>query len=217
MSGARNKLVATLDHIKSLKIVIGVLAVMVIAQWMRIGHLQDVRRIYVPPNMTKGIVTSFEEVPAPVVYTFGLYIFQQLNRWEKDGEEDYPEKIYQLQAFMTPSCISAFEEDMNVKRKRGELRRRARMLQEISGRGFHRRRVAPTTDESWTIWIDTNLRETIANHEVKNVNLRYTLTIVKFDVDKEVNPWGLALECDAPLQPTLLTEEDLKKTGHVDI
>lgn len=212
MSGARNKLVATLDHIKSLKIVIFMLALVVIAQWMRIGHLHDVRRIYVPPNMTKGIVTSFDEVPPAVVYTFGLYIFQQLNRWENDGEEDYPAKIYQLQGFMTPSCIAAFESDMNEKRKQGELRRRARMLQEISGRGFHQRRVAPKTDDSWNIWIDMNLRETIAHHEVKNVNLRYKLHIVTFDVDREVNPWGLALECDEELKPTLLSEEDLKKT-----
>lgn len=211
MSQARNQLVATRDHIKTLKIVISLLLVVIVAQWFRNGKLQETRRVYVPPDMTKGIVTSFGDVPRPVVYTFGLYIFQQLNRWPSDGEKDYPNQIYRLQGFMTPSCIEAFNNDMNEKRRRGELRQRARMVQEISGRGFDRRRVLNETGDMWKILLDLNLKETIANHEVKNVNLRYTLRIVPFDVDKEVNPWGLALECVGEIVPKLLTDDDLEK------
>lgn len=212
MSSARNKLVAKLDHIRTLKIGVLILLIIVIAQWMRNGKLQETRRVYVPPTMTKGIVTTFNEVPAPVIYTFGLYIFQQLNRWETDGEKDYPKKIYQLQGFMTPSCISAFERDMNEKMRKGEIRRRSRMLQEISGRGYHQRRVTTEADNSWHVTFDFNVKETIANHEVKNVNLRYTLDIVRFDVDLEVNPWGLAIECGGDIRPTLLSEDDLSRT-----
>lgn len=211
MSQARNRLIATQDHIQSLKWVIGALAVIVSAQWWRIGHLQDVRRIYIPPTMNTGLITSFEKVPAPVVYTFGLYIFQQLNRWASNGEEDYPKQIYRLQGFLTPSCIDAFQEDMNEKRRRGELRQRARMVQELSGRGFSTKRVKADTDESWQIWLDLNLQETIGNHEVKNVNLRYELKVVRFDVDREINPWGLALSCEGRSTPVLLTEEDLER------
>lgn len=211
MSQARNRLIATLDHIRSLKGVIVGLLVIVIAQWLRIGHLQDIRRIYIPPTMNTGVVTRFDEVPPPVVYTFGLYIFQQLNRWSSDGEKDYPAQIYRLQGFLTPSCIDAFQEDMNDKRRKGELRRRVRMVQEISGHGFSRSRVEADTDESWQLWLDVNVKETIANHEVKNVNLRYPLRVVRFDVDREVNPWGLALACDGKPTSTLLTEQDLEK------
>ena len=211
MSAARNKLIATLDHIKTLKLMIIFMIVIVVAQWYRIGHLQDVRRVYIPPNMNKGITTSFDEVPPPVIYTFGLYIFQQLNRWVNDGEEDYAAQIYQLQGFLTPSCISAFEKDMNEKRKKGELRRRVRMMQEMSGRGYHRRRVVSETENTWSIWLDVNLTETISHHKVKDVNLRYKLSVVTFDVDREINPWGLALECNSHAKPTLLTDDDLKQ------
>lgn len=150
--------------------------------------------------MTKGVTTQFDEVPPPVVYTFAYYIFQQLNRWKHDGEQDYPKQIYQLQGFLTPSCIETLQDDMSDKRRKGELRKRVRMVQEISGRGFDRRRVKQESDGLWTVWLDLALKETIGNHEVKSVDLRYTLQVVRFDVDKEVNPWGLALECVGEVQ-----------------
>ncbi len=212
MSKARNNLVATVNHITTLKMVIGFLILIIVAQWFRNEHLQDTRRIYVPPNLTQGIMTTFDEVPSPIIYTFAYYIFQQLNRWNADGEKDYPEKIYALQGFMTSSCINAFKRDMNKKMKLGELRQRVRLIQEISGRGFQRQRVHKQTDKSWLVWLDTNLVESIGGHEVKNINLRYQLTVEKFDVDKEVNPWGLALSCESDIQPILLSEDDLQKS-----
>lgn len=195
MSQARNTLIASVDHIKTLKIAIGILGICVIAQWFRIGHLQEVRRVYVPPNLTQGVVTKFDEVPPPVVYTFAYYIFQQLNRWKSDGEKDYPKNIYSLQGFLTPSCIDTLQQDMNSKRRKGELRQRIRMVQEVSGKGFDRKRVTQLSDGRWSVNLDLSVKETIANHEVKNVDLRYHINVVTFDVDKEVNPWGLALEC----------------------
>lgn len=213
MSDARNQLVATRDHIKTLYLVLSILLIIIIALWFRNGHLQEIRRIFIPPNLSSGTVTSFDQVPPPVVYTFALYIFQQLNRWPSDGEKDYPEKIYRLQGYLTPSCIIAFQHDMSEKRRLGELRKRARMMEEISGRGFDSHRVSSITDSSWNVTLDLKVQETISNHQVKNVNLRYDLRIVTFDVDKEVNPWGLALECDGDFTPTLLSDDDLKNSA----
>lgn len=206
VSKARNQLIASLDHIATLKVAIGVLGLVVLAQWFRIGHLQEVRRVYVPPNLTQGVVTKFDEVPPPVVYTFAYYIFQQLNRWKNDGEEDYPKQIYRLQGFLTPSCISTLQDDMNSKRRKGELRQRIRMVQEISGKGFDRTRVKNINDGRWKVSLDLNVKETIGHHEVKNVDLRYFINVVSFDVDKEVNPWGLALECSGELESERLSD-----------
>lgn len=205
VSQARNQLIASLDHITTLKVAIGVLGLVVIAQWFRIGYLQEVRRVYVPPNLTQGVVTKFDDVPPPVVYTFAYYIFQQLNRWKQDGEDDYPKQIYRLQGFLTPSCISTLQDDMNSKRRKGELRQRIRMVQEISGKGFDRTRVKNINDGRWKVSLDLNVKETIGHHEVKNVDLRYFINVVSFDVDKEVNPWGLALECSGELESERLS------------
>lgn len=204
---ARQRLIAASDHIRSLHLSIAFLIVVVIALWWRNGVLQEVRRIYIPPDLTQGLVTDFETVPAPTIYTFTYYIFQQLNRWRENGEKDYPQQIYALQGFLTPGCLAALEEDMNEKQRLGELRQRVRTLQEILGQSYTRQRVQIESGSSWKVWLDVNVAESISGHPVKDVMLRYPLSVVRFDVDKEVNPWGLALACDKTMRPKLLTLE----------
>lgn len=211
MSEARNKLIAKAEHIQSLRWIIAFLVIVVIAQWLRNGHLQDVRRIYIPPDLTKGAMTEFESVPPPVVYTFAFYIWQQLHRWKSDGQEDYPKQIYQLQAFLTPGCVNALQADMNNKKSKGELRGRVRSVQELMGHGYVPARVAQQSPESWLTWLDLTIRETIGGHPVKDVNVRYPLRIVRYDVDKEINPWGLAIACDEAMQPSLIEDDELNK------
>ena len=208
---ARNRVIALSDHVLTLRIAIGVLLIIVLAQWWRNGTLQETRRLYIPPDLTQGLVTDLQQVPAPTVYTFAYYIFQQLYRWRLDGEQDYPKQIYALQGFLTPSCVAALEEDMNNKQRLGELRHRVRTVQEIQGHTYSPRRVLIETGNSWLLWLDVNVRETINGHPVKDVMLRYTLRVVRFDVDREVNPWGLALACDEGMQPQRLQDDDIGK------
>ena len=206
---ARNRLIATTDHILSLRIAIGFLLVVIAALWWRNGVLQETRRLYIPPDLTQGMVTAFDNVPAPLVYTFAYYIFQQLNRWPSDGEQDYPQQIYTLQGFMTPSCRATLEADMNKKQGMGELRQRVRSIQEILGQSYSRSRVRVESTSSWLTWLDVNVSESINGHPVKDVMLRYPVRVVRFDVDKEVNPWGLALDCNESMRPELLSEQQI--------
>jgi hypothetical protein len=37
------------------------------------------------------------------VYAFSFYIWQQVQRWPTNGEEDYPRNLRALSAFLTPS------------------------------------------------------------------------------------------------------------------
>lgn len=213
---SRQRLLASHDHIRTLRIVVLCLLVAVIALWWRNGSLQETRRLYIPPDLTQGMVTNFDNVPAPLVYTFAYYIWQQLNRWSRDGEKDYPKQIYKLQGFLTPGCRVALEADMNTKQGLGELRQRVRSLQEILGQSYTRERVAIETSSSWKVWLDVNVIESIGGHPVKDVLLRYPLAVVRFDVDKEINPWGLALACDQSMRPVLLSEEALGKRFRAD-
>jgi hypothetical protein len=43
------------------------------------------------------------------------------------------------------------------------------------------------------------------------VLLRYPLRVVRFVVDKEFNPWGLALACNEAMRPVLLPKEQIGK------
>ena len=209
MYQARHRLQATMEHVATLRAVVLLLVVLLIALWWRNGQLQETRRLYIPPDLTQGLVTDFQHVPAPTVYTFAYYIFQQLHRWKTDGEKDYPQQIYTLQGFLTPACIAVLKADMNAKKRRGELRQRVRSVEEVLGQAYQRSRVLTETPNAWTLWLDLRVHESINGHPVKDVSLRYRLRVVRFDVDKAVNPWGLALSCDEGLQPMVLTPEDI--------
>lgn len=206
----RNRFLASMDHIKTLRILCVILTFAVLALWLRNGRLQETQRLYIPPDLTQGLETDFKTVPSSTVYTFAYYIFQQLHRWKINGEVDYPKQIFTLQGFLTPGCQASLKADMNTKQQLGELRLRVRSVQEILGQSFTRQRVHQEGSTSWLTWLDLNVIESINGHSVKNVLLRYPLKVVRFDVDKEVNPWGLALACDSSMKPRLLSEDDLK-------
>ena len=91
------------------------------------------------------------------------------------------------------------------------MRQRVRTVQEIYGQSYSTQRVQVTSGNAWTVWLDVNVRESINGHPVKDVMLRYALPVVRFDVDREVNPWGLALACDESLTPQLLEASDIAK------
>lgn len=211
MSTVRNKLVAVTEHIKTLRVLLCISLVFIIALWVRNGSLQESRRIYIPPDLTQGTIVQFDNVPPPVVYTFSSYIFQQLNRWKEDGEDDYQSQIFKLQGYLTPSCIAFLTDDMNKKSQLGELRSRVRMIEESTNDAYSRQRVLIETPKSWIVWLDFNIRESISGHPVKDIYVRYKLRVVKFNVDKEVNPWGLAIACDDTTKPVLLTDNQVSQ------
>lgn len=211
MSTVRNKLMATTEHIKTLRIILIACLIFIILLWIRNGRLEETRRIYIPPDLTQGAIVKFDNVPPPVIYTFSSYIFQQLNRWKVNGEDDYKKQIFKLQGYLTSSCINFLKDDMNKKNQLGELRSRVRTIEDIVNDGYQRQRVLIEASDSWIAWLDFNIKETISGHAVKNVNVRYKLRIVKFDVDREVNPWGLAIACNENTQPMLLDDDDIGK------
>ena len=98
---------------------------------------------------------------------------------------------------------------MNEKQRLGELRQRVRTVQEILGQFYTRQRVMIESADVWRTWLDLNVAESIGGHPVKNVLLRYPIRVVRYDVDKEINPWGLALDCDETMRPVLLTDDDI--------
>ncbi|MFT2604450.1 DUF2895 family protein, partial [Escherichia coli] len=77
--------------------------------------------------LRSGSTRAWWEVPLPTVYAFSFYIFQQLNAWPKDGEVDYPRKIAQLSAYLTPSCRAYFEKEAAYRTTLGELKGRSRV------------------------------------------------------------------------------------------
>ncbi|MDP8189070.1 TIGR03746 family integrating conjugative element protein [Pasteurella skyensis] len=151
--------------------------------------------IHNPPDLRTGSVRAWWEVPPSSVYAFSFYIFQQLNRWPTNGELDYKKNIEALQAYLTPSCQQFLADDYVQRKSLGELRDRVRGVYEIPGRGFSQERVQIVGKDDWYVTLDLTTDEYYRDEAVKRVLVRYPLHIVRYDVDPEKNPWGLALNC----------------------
>ncbi|EKS4618397.1 TIGR03746 family integrating conjugative element protein [Salmonella enterica] len=197
MSQFKHALAARDAHIVTLRLVIGLMLLVIAGLWYGWQSAPRNLTIHNPPDLRAGSTRPWWEIPPGQVYAFSFYIFQQLNRWPTNGEEDYPRNLTALTAYLTPACYTRLEDDYRQRRDRGELRDRVRGVYEIPGRGFRNKRVQVLDRDRWTVTLDLTVDEYYRAEPVKRALVRYPLNIVRYDVDAEKNPWGLALDCFA--------------------
>lgn len=198
MSKFKNKVDAQKAHILSLRIALLVLGVVCALMWYGWKRAPDTLTIHVPPDLRTGSTRLWWDIPAENVYGFGLYIFSQINRWPTNGEDDYRRAIFMFKNFLTPGCRIQLENDYERRRNNGELRNRVRGVYEILGRGYVDDpgfRVRQVDKDSWVVTLDMTADEYYLTESVKRALVRYPLRVVRFDVDAEHNPYGLALDC----------------------
>jgi integrating conjugative element protein (TIGR03746 family) len=167
--------------------------------------------VHIPPDLRSGATQGIDEVPDYSVYAFAHYIFQQLNRWEQDGSVDFARRIAMLSPYLTPR----YREDLLAKYAErgqdGQLQHRVRGVQLVPGHGYEEARVRVLNPTTWTVLLDLELIETAHGMVVKNPVIRYPLRVVRWQVDPEQNPWGLALDGYAE-KPYRIDIKDLAAT-----
>jgi len=181
------------SHLRSLWVVIMLEVLVIAAQWLAFMRLPSTLTVHIPPDLRNGADLAFQEIPRTSVYTFAYYILQQLNRWPDNGAQDYGAAIFRTSAYLTPEFRETLITDMHNKARVGELTQRVRGLQAIPGQGFSERRVDIVSDSEWHVWLDLELSESVRGMTVKNTRIRYPVRVVRYAVDAEANPWGLAL------------------------
>jgi len=198
MSQFKNKIDDLRAHILSLRIILigmGVLCAALFYGWQSAPRQLT---IHVPPDLRSGSTRLRWDIPPENVYGFALYVFQQIHRWPVDGEADYPKNLNALQAFLTPACGAQLQQDFRTRQINGELRGRVRGIYEILGRGYAQNpalRVKSLGQNAWRVNLDLNADEYYLTEAVKRTAVRYPLRVVRYDIDTEANPWGLALDC----------------------
>ncbi|UMZ10681.1 MULTISPECIES: PFL_4703 family integrating conjugative element protein [unclassified Pseudomonas] len=196
----RKKVNAQEAHILSLRIAL--LLMTMIAAYMAYGWktAPSDLTIHVPPDLRSGSTRKWWDVPPESVYAFGFYIFQQMQRWPRDGEEDYLANISRLDGYLTPSCRDYLKKDYELRLNAGELRKRERSVSEIPGRGISDQSGEHTNVKSindWIVNLDLIADESVAGERVKRALARYPLHIIRSDTDPEKNPFGLLWNCYA--------------------
>lgn len=207
LSKYRHALTSERFHIQSLRIIIVILLIVTAGLGYGLYAVPKHLTIHNPPDLRSGSTRAWWEIPDSTVYAFSFYIFQQLNRWPTNGQEDYKRNIYALRAYLTPQCQQYLERDYENRDLLGELKNRVRGVYEIPGRGFHKSRVKINSQDDWDVTLDLATDEYYLDNPVKRVLVRYPLHVVRYDVNPEANPWGLAIDCYRS-QPQRLELED---------
>ena len=203
-----NLLAAKDDTINTQRVVIGALAVFVMALIVAVIMLPQKITVHVPPDLSGGVSTGMSDIPDPNVYTFAFYVFQQLNRWPVDGATDYSKRINTLKNFMTPSCYQDRLKDFEQRTRSNEIYRRERAMWEIPGRGYHATRVIKESNDSWLVSLDVHIQETMLGEKVKDRLVNYPIRVVHYPIDYELNPHQMALDCFAGT-PTAISNEQV--------
>ncbi len=125
--------------------------VLILALWFGWSQAPKELTVHMPPDLRSGAVLAVDEVPPSNVYAFAFYIFQQLNRWPKDGARDYGQAIFSVSPYLTPKYRADLIADMELKGQQGELAYRVRGVQEIPGHGYEERRVDILKDGVWVV------------------------------------------------------------------
>lgn len=180
-------------HIMTLRVVIGVLILFCILFWMSANSAREVQRVYIPPDLRSGATVTLNDVQEPTAYSFAISIFQYLNTWLEDGSIDYPARVNELTAYITPNFMQWLKEDIQRRNNRGELSRRTRTVTVINAGAYDDSRVDVINENNFVVWLDLRIKETHRGVPVKTVDIRYPLRVVKSDVSLEFNPWGLQL------------------------
>lgn len=194
-------------HVTTLRVALT--ALLVLNGLLAYGWYQAPRDLIVhqPPDLRSGSTRSATEVPAQSVYAFAFYVFQQLNRWAVDGEADYRDRIHDLAAYFTPQFAEFLQSDFESKRTRRELQGRVRSVLEVPGRLYEASRVEIESADSWIVHLDLQVIESYRGETIKNTAVRYPVRVVRYDVDPEQNPFGLALAGFATAPERLVMEE----------
>lgn len=216
MSRFKNEVAHLRSHVHTLRLLAGALFILAVVLGLGWWNAPRYLTIHVPPDLRSGSTRKWWEVPPESVYAFTFYVFQQLNRWPTDGEQDYARNIRALAPYFTPACKTFLEQDYASRRDSGELRQRVRGIYEIPGRGYGDEpltRVKVRSNHDWLVTLDLTVDEYYNAEQVKRALIRFPLKVVRLDLDPQKNPFGLALDCYdyAPERIAIPAESDSTK------
>ncbi|MGI9500634.1 MAG: PFL_4703 family integrating conjugative element protein, partial [Geminicoccaceae bacterium] len=181
-------------HIMTLRCVIALMTLICGALWYGWMKAPSSITVHIPPDLRSGIEQDAKDIPAQNIYMFAVYFWQQMNRWPVNGEKDYAKNIHKLQNYVTPRFYDWLEDDFKTKTAKGELRRKIRGAGEIPGHNYEPERVQIIGDGAWLVWLDFEVKEWVNELNTKTVWIRYPMRVVRFDIDRNSNPWGLAMD-----------------------
>lgn len=182
------------------RISVGLVLALLLSMWGWKNSQQDIT-LYYPPNLNVSSALKIAQIPEETIYAFVPLILQQLYLWEESGDINYEENSYRLRQFLTTDFQRTIHNEAVQGKQKGTLRGVQRSLQVIPSSIYNESSVQPVGDH-WIVWIDVEIRDIVNRIEVYRGIHRMSVRVVRYDINREFNPWQIALdgiENDEPL------------------
>ena len=127
------------------------------------------------------------------IYSFCYEIWQGINYWPEDGTQDYPKNVRTYAAYLTPKFQAELLHDFEELKTAGQVQRQ-RALHGMTSMTFDAASVKKLDANTWEVNINMRLVE-YRNHQiVKDIEMRYPLKVIRWDISSQHNPYGLAID-----------------------
>lgn len=143
-----------------------------------------------PPDLSRGGTVGVNEFGKHEVYAFAHDIYQKVYRCESDCSKEFEDNVRAYGNYFTdkyrPELIA------EAKRKETGNRRKVRSLTEYGI--YNESKVVELGNDTWLVYLDVTEREYVGRKKTREAVIRYPLYIGKNDVDRDKNPWRLAID-----------------------
>ncbi len=158
------------------------------AHWL-LATLPKEFECHFPPDLSRGGMVKVNEYQAHEVYAFALTLFQKIYRCEGNCGVEFSQNIRRYGYFLTDTYRPALLKQAN--QLSSHNRNRIRAISEYEG--YDEAKVVPLGNDKWIVYLDVREKEYIGPKSVRDAVVRYPLVITRFDIDREKNPWRLAI------------------------
>ncbi len=202
-----NKVKQLQNNARLLQALVAALLLIVLVLIVAWSHSTRVITVHIPPRIpASGLTLSSNSVPRSTVYAFTYYVWQNLNDWPTNGKRNYLRNMKQFAPMLTPAFRNRLLDSYQWSIKQGQLQKRIRVMQGISGSEFKPALVKALGNDTWLVRLRMRLTERLNGSEkagmsgvektsipVKDVAIEYTFRVVGYNVGATRNPWGLAI------------------------
>lgn len=179
------------------KLLMGVIAlqcVLILLLWLGWRSAPKQLTIHIPPQLESGATLQSGEVHEAALYAFTHYVWQSFNHWPEDGAKDYPDNLQRYRYLMTPQFLEQMKKTYQELLLSGEAQSRVRIMRGAVGAAFEAEHVKRLGPDLWQVNITVRVTEYVRGVAVKDIDVHYPLRVTRYDVNREYNPWGLAID-----------------------
>ncbi len=186
----KNALTARDSHLWSLRAVTLMSTLVAVYAIYGLSVATNEITVRIPPDYSKGVLLNPNTFPKSALYAGTYMIFQNLQFWKNDGQDDYKRNLDAYSCYTNAPMKKWLEDDYAEKNRARELFRRTRNIS-LAG-VYNDNLVQEVGNGVWRVWLDIQIKDYLSNELFKQTTVRYPFQIA---VDnRSCNPLGIAID-----------------------